>query len=61
MKTNGFSLVFSFGKYGGFYYHYKGYTARLCLGWMAITFIPEDIDLLFGKLINSKDNSSLNK
>jgi hypothetical protein len=35
--------MFSIGKYGGFYIHWK-YTKRLCLGWVAVTFIPIDID-----------------
>jgi len=43
MKTKGFSLVFSFGSYGGFNY-YSGYTKRLCLGWVAFYYFPEDIE-----------------
>lgn len=37
------TLSFSWGKYGGFYYH-KGYMTRLCLGWIAFTYIPLEID-----------------
>jgi len=44
------SLVISYGKYGGVYFH-RGYTTRLCLGWMAITYIPDDIDDLFERLL----------
>lgn len=40
------SILFSFGKYGGFYFRW-GYTKRLCLGWFAITFCPFDIDEVF--------------
>lgn len=39
------TLMISFGKYGGFYFH-RGYSWRLCLGWMALTFIPEDDEFL---------------
>lgn len=37
------TLILSIGKYGGFYWH-SGETKRLCLGWLAITFIAMDID-----------------
>lgn len=37
------SIVISIGKYGGFYYHNE-YTKRICLGWIAITYIPQDFD-----------------
>lgn len=36
------SIIFSFGKSGGFYCHSK----RLCLGWMAVTIMLFDIDVL---------------
>lgn len=39
------TIMFSFGKYGGFYFS-RGFTWRLCLGWMAITLIPSDDDIL---------------
>jgi hypothetical protein len=38
------TLALSFGKFGGFYF-YSGWTKRLCLGWVSLTFIPEDLDL----------------
>ncbi len=37
------SLIFSVGQWGGFYWH-RGYSIRLVLGWLAVTFVPEDID-----------------
>jgi hypothetical protein len=37
------SIILSFGKWGGVYVS-RGYSWRICLGWMAITFIPRDID-----------------
>lgn len=35
------SFVIAFGKWGGFYFH-RGWTTRLCLGWVSMTYIPED-------------------
>jgi len=43
------SIILSFGKWGGFYFH-RGYTTRPCLGWFAITLVPEDIDNIFNRL-----------
>lgn len=37
------SIVFSVGRWGGLYYS-GGYLKRICLGWVALTFIPEDFD-----------------
>lgn len=37
------TIVINWGKYGGFYFN-KGYTIRLCLGWVAITYFPYDLD-----------------
>jgi hypothetical protein len=44
-KVNGFCLVISFGKYGGFNFH-KGYSLRVCLGWVAFYYIPNDFENL---------------
>jgi len=43
------SLIISIGKYGGFYF-FNGYTKRVCLGWIAVTYIPKDID----KILNDE-------
>jgi hypothetical protein len=37
------TIALSIGKYGGFYWN-SGYTKRLCLGWVAFTYIPKDLD-----------------
>lgn len=37
------SIVISIGKYGGFYF-YRKHTTRLCLGWIAFTYLPNEID-----------------
>jgi hypothetical protein len=48
------SLVFSIGRWGGIYFH-LGYTGRVCLGFVAITWFPVDIDLLLEKAANKND------
>jgi hypothetical protein len=48
------SLVFSIGKWGGIYFHI-GYTVRVCLGFVAITWLPVDIDLVLEKVANKSD------
>ena len=45
------SIILSIGRWGGVYVHYRGYTWRICLGWLAITFVPEDIDVVLNRLI----------
>ena len=42
VKSGG-TILLSWGKYGGFYF-YSGYTKRLCLGYIAITYFPIEID-----------------
>jgi hypothetical protein len=37
------TIWLSIGRYGGFYVS-KGYMFRICLGWIAITFAPFDVD-----------------
>ena len=43
------SLVLSWGRWGGFYI-YRGYTKRICLGWVALTFVPEEFEDLCERL-----------
>lgn len=43
------TITISIGKYGGFYIH-NGFTKRICLGWIAFTYIPKDIDDIFNEL-----------
>lgn len=47
VKRSG-TLALSWGKFGGFYFHWR-YTKRICLGWLAITYIPDDLDNLLSK------------
>jgi hypothetical protein len=37
------SFVISWGRYGGFYKRF-GFMKRVCLGWLAITYVPIDFD-----------------
>jgi hypothetical protein len=46
----------SWGSYGGFYV-YSGYTKRMCLGWLAITYFPDDIDVYMEKYTSQKQNT----
>jgi hypothetical protein len=46
------SIIFSFGKFGGFYY-FRGNTIRICIGWMAVTILFKDIDI---QLLEILDN-----
>ena len=34
------TIIISCGRWGGFYAH----NGRLCLGWIAFTFMPYDVD-----------------
>lgn len=47
------SFAISFGTYGGFYIH-RGYTFRVCLGWVAFTVFPFDIDTELDKWNSAK-------
>lgn len=37
------TFAISFGKYGSFYFM-RDATIRICLGWVALTWFPMDID-----------------
>jgi len=41
------SIMVTIGKYGGFYIH-NGYTKRICLGWIALTYMPCDLMGIIG-------------
>ena len=40
------TLCISIGRWGGIYFH-RDYTIWLCLGWVALTFFPCDLDDVF--------------
>lgn len=39
------TIMLSFGRWGGFYVR-TGYAFRVCLGFVALTIMPQDIDKL---------------
>ena len=41
------TFIINVGKWGGIYWH-RGFVTRLCLGWVAFSFLPIDIDKLWG-------------
>lgn len=43
-SLKGRTLALSYGNYGGFYLMRHQGWSRICLGWIAITSIPWDID-----------------
>lgn len=43
------SIIISIGKKWGGVYWYRGLSCRLCLGWVAITILPVDDDILLGE------------
>jgi len=45
------SIIFSIGKWGGVWLHW-GHTKRLCLGWIALTFCPFDIDVILEMIVD---------
>jgi len=51
------SFVIAFGKWGGFYFH-RGWTTRLCLGWVSMTYIPEDYDVTMRRILYSGPSAS---
>lgn len=48
----GLSFSISFGKWGGVGYHH-GYTKRLCLGWVALTVWPFDLDVWVARMVGT--------
>lgn len=42
------TFMVNIGKWGGVYFHH-GFSTRLCLGWIAFTFIPADMDEILAK------------
>lgn len=48
--ARGGTVAFSWGPWGGFYAK-RGAMTRLCLGWVAITYIPQDLDEFLDRLM----------
>lgn len=54
-ELSSFSIVLSFGKWGGFWASNslrKGGSFRMTLGWMAITIIQPEFDVLMHRIID---------
>lgn len=47
------SIVLSFGRWGGVYIT-RGWSFRLCLGWVALTILPADLDRLLRRLLEEE-------
>ncbi len=52
------TFAITVGKYGGFYVNY-GYVKRICIGWIAIDFYPETIDVILNRFIGRDSDGSL--
>lgn len=48
------TILISIGKWGNIYY-YLGYGFRLCLGWVAITFLPCDGDIILDMAVKEAE------
>ena len=53
-KPKGGTIAVSWGGYGGFNYSRK-YVTRLCLGWVAIYYFPEDLDESLVRYLDSEE------
>lgn len=42
-RTRDMSINISIGRYGGFYIH-RGNSLRICLGWIAFTFMNMELE-----------------
>ena len=51
------TLALSWGRYGGFYVTWA-YAKRLCLGWVALTYVPLEIDALMDAYADSPRGGS---
>lgn len=47
----GGAIAVTWGNWGGIYF-YRGYTKKLCLGFLAVTYYPRDLDRIIGQLID---------
>ena len=48
----GGAFVLSWGRYGGLYVHRR----RLCLGWVALTYLPYDLDDWLRASLDAEDS-----
>ena len=48
-----FTVALSVGPWGGFYLH-RGFFHRLCLGYVALTVVPVELDDLMEAYVNEE-------
>ena len=48
----GGTFALSWGAWGGFYFR-RNYSTRLCLGWVALTYFPRDLDFMLQGLADT--------
>ena len=58
VKYTGFLIMIVFGRYGGFHTTLD-FGIHLCLGWVAITLIPLDVEMLLEDLM--KEHKEIEK
>lgn len=49
ISRKGGTIAVAWGRYGGFGW-YSGYTKRICLGWIAFYYFPEEIEDILNDL-----------
>lgn len=51
-----FTIALSVGPWGGFYVH-RGFCHRLCLGWLAVTLVPVELDDLMEAYVDASSET----
>jgi len=51
------TIMVTFGKFGGFYANFSTFAWRVCLGWMALTFVFADLDTVLWDMMQ-RDQSN---
>jgi len=54
------TMSISWGNYGGFYFR-KNYSTRICLGWIAFTYLPVEIDDIISDRFYYEDLAAAHK
>ena len=59
-KNKGASLTLVIGAYGGFHLRYNKGSMGICLGWIALTFYPYDLENAMSKYFIKEKPPRLN-
>lgn len=54
------TFMVNFGPWGGLYFR-KAFSARVCLGYVAFTFVPMDVDILLEDWMRLKRDEAREK